>query len=723
LSERAERGAKPDRGPILDLTVRWRAGQVILAVAGIMAVLDLMRPLAPGASPRLRLAVTLVLGLGVAASALLSSLRSRGPFEQLAFYAFLVLCLDGLGQIIGPLGWPVWPLLTLLVAAVAVAEPPAIGFGVAALAGILTAADAAAGGFVAWRPAVAATLGWSALVLAINQGLRGEKRRLSAALAELARLHHGIDHLQDGVAEVPTPAPGTGLRQVSEQGRRSRQAERAAELDQWLGSLVTAARAALDAHAVLCFDFDREKEKAYLRAADGPAALVRDSVLDLKGDPFAFLLERGESFYATDFKRLLWSLPYYKGEVKVGSMIAVPVRAAGMVRGALVVDKLEVQALGGDEPALVQAFAGLVAEAMGQLRAAASREDVGTEFKAVYDVSRQISNLTDPVAIRVRLLSCARELVTHDGAAVILSDRAQTRYVVENAEGWANEFEGREVGMLERTWAAWLLKSDESSLLLDDLQGGRDRMPILVLDEGGARAESLLALALRTQQKTIGALVLTGKRGTFDSAAQRVLSIVANQAAGALHAGQMIDHARDVADHDGLTSLYNRRAFNDSLARAVAREDRQGGHFALLLLDIDRFKKLNDTYGHPAGDAALRHTAQLLAHQLRKSDLAARFGGEEFAVILASTDRGGAEHLAEKVRAEVERGRLVHDGARLGVTVSIGVAVWPGDGRDPAALVAAADRALYAAKEGGRNRVVSASAAPAVEDEVPQAPA
>ena len=178
----------------------------------------------------------------------------------------------------------------------------------------------------------------------------------------------------------------------------------------------------------------------------------------------------------------------------------------------------------------------------------------------------------------------------------------------------------------------------------------------------------------------------------------------------------MIDHARDVADHDGLTSLYNRRAFNDFLARAVAREDRQGGHFALLLLDIDRFKKLNDTYGHPAGDAALRHTAQLLTHQLRKSDLAARFGGEEFVVLLASTDHAGAEHLAEKVRAEVERGRLVYDGARLGVTVSIGLAVWPADGRDPEALVAAADRALYAAKESGRNRVVAASAVPAVPE-------
>ena len=696
--------------------MRWRTGQAILATAAVMAVLDLLRPLAPGASARLRLMVTLILGLGMAASALLSSLRSRGTSEQIAFYVFLVLCLDGLGQILGPLGWPVWPLLTLLIGAVAVAEPPSIGFGVAALAGLLMAADAAAGGFVAWRPAVAATMGWAALVLALNQALRGEKRRLSAALAELARVHHGIDHLQDGHAEIATPAPGTGLRQVSEQGRRSRQAERAAELDQWLGSLVAAARAALDAHAVLCFDFDREREKAYLRAADGPAALVRDSVLDLTGDPFAFLLERGESFYATDFKRLLWSLPYYKGEVKVGTMLAVPVRAAGVVRGALVVDKLEVQALGGEQPALVQAFAGLVAEAMGQLRAAASREDVGTEFKAVYDVSRQIANLTDPVAIRVRLLSCARELVAHEGAAVLMSDKAQIRYTVENAEGWANEFEGREVGLLERTWAAWLLKSDEASLLLDDLQSGRDRMPILVLDEGSARAESLLALALRTQQKTIGALILTGKRGTFDSATQRVLAIVANQAAGALHAGQMIDHARDVASHDGLTSLYNRRAFDDLLDRAVAREDRQGGHFALLLLDVDRFKKLNDTYGHPAGDAALRHTAQILTHQLRKSDLAARFGGEEFAVLLASTEHTGAQHLAEKVRAEIENGRLVYDGARLGVTVSIGVAVWPVDGRDPEALVAAADRALYAAKESGRNRVVGASAVAAVPE-------
>jgi diguanylate cyclase (GGDEF)-like protein len=477
--------------------------------------------------------------------------------------------------------------------------------------------------------------------------------------------------------------------------------------------VVTTAQSALDAHAVAYFDFDREQDKAYLRAAEGPPTLVRDAVLPLNSDPFAFVVHRGESFYATDYKKLLWSLPFYKGEVKVGTLVAVPVRTAGVVRGALVADRLEIQSWSGGEPALLRSFAEMVAEAIGQVRAASRREDVGTEFKAVYDVSRQLANLTDPVAIRLRLLACARDLVAHDSAAVVMSDRAQTRYVVENAQGWASEYEGREVGLLERTWTAWLLKQEEPSVLLDDLAGDKTRMPVMVLDEGAGRTESLLAVALRTQQKTIGALLLTGKKGTFDSAAQRVLTILANQAAGALHAGQMIDHAREAAIHDALTGLHNRRAFNESLERSVARQDRQGGSFVLLLLDIDHFKRLNDTFGHPAGDAALRNTAQLLERHLRKSDLAARYGGEEFAVILASTDRAGGLHLAEKVRSTVEGGHLVFDGARLSVTVSVGMAVWPEDGREAAALVAAADRALYAAKQAGRNRVVEAARLPA----------
>jgi two-component system cell cycle response regulator len=238
----------------------------------------------------------------------------------------------------------------------------------------------------------------------------------------------------------------------------------------------------------------------------------------------------------------------------------------------------------------------------------------------------------------------------------------------------------------------------------------------LVLDEGAGRGESLLAHPLRARNRTLGALLVTGRPGAFDATSHRVLEILANQAAATLSVIQLMERHKGLAARDGLTGLYNRRSFDELLALAVAREERRPqGTFALLMLDLDHFKKLNDTFGHPAGDAALKHAAQTVTQRIRKNDLLARYGGEEFTVILDGADLAKAGELAERVRDALAKGQIVFEGARLGVTASIGLAVWPGDGRDGATLLAAADRALYAAKQAGRNRVVAASslAAPA----------
>jgi diguanylate cyclase (GGDEF)-like protein len=269
------------------------------------------------------------------------------------------------------------------------------------------------------------------------------------------------------------------------------------------------------------------------------------------------------------------------------------------------------------------------------------------------------------------------------------------------------------VALTERTWAAWVLRSGDDPYLLDNVAGHKDRMPILVLDEGANRAESLVAVPLKARKRTLGALVITGRRGAFDAAASRVLGVLANQAAAALSTIQLKDNIRELAARDGLTGLYNRRSFDDQLRHALGREDRQKGRLALVLLDIDHFKKLNDTFGHPAGDAVLRHTAHVVERHLRRGDEAARFGGEEFAIILPGADETGARRLAERVRGGVEKAQLVFEGARLSVTVSLGVAVWPSDGKDEETLLSAADRALYSAKQAGRNRVAAASSLPA----------
>jgi diguanylate cyclase (GGDEF)-like protein len=619
---------------------------------------------------------------------------------------------DGIGQVVGSDGWPTWPLMAVLVAAVAVAEPLSLALGVAALAALLSVADSAAAGFASFRPALAAGVGYGALALAVNRALIGEKRRLSQTLAELAKLRYGIDQLEDeGAAAARPHTPAHALKQVSEEGRRARQLDRAAELDEALGRLVGVARTALQAHGVFYFDVDRAREAAYLRAFAAPSSLVAPQLrLPLASDPFAFVLDRKASFYATDFKRLLWALPYYKGEVKAGSLLAVPVRTGDVIIGVLVADRLEVQSFTGPEPEMLNAFATLAADAILQARAALSREEADLEFKAVYPLSQKLATLSREGEVCELLLRSARNLVGLEGAAVVMTDELLSRYLVAESHGWMAEYRRREVGLSEKTWAAWVLRSAEDPYLLDDVAGHEERMPVLVLDEGAGRAESLLTVPLRARNRTLGALALTGRRGAFDSASQRVLAILANQAAATLSLIRDKEKQAELAVRDGLTGLYNRRAFGELLAQAVAREDRQGGRFALLLLDLDHFKKLNDTYGHPAGDAALRGAAEVLKRHLRRGDQAARYGGEEFVAILPGTDDGGARHLAERVREAVQKHRIVFEGARITLTASFGYAVWPGDGKDAEALLAAADRALYAAKEGGRNRVMGAAA-------------
>ena len=493
---------RPPADPVLDIRVRWRAGKVLLGLAATLTLVALVRPLAPWSPDWLKAGDALLLGLGVTAAALLASLRGRKLPETLALQAFLVLSVDALGQVIGARGFPVWPLMTLLVAALAVAEGLPLALAVAGQATLLALADAVRplfpplppGGAPPFdgKPVLAAALGYFALAFAVNRALAGEKSRLSATLAELARLEHGIEQLDDeptGAPASPTSA-AEALRQVTGEGRRARQLDRASELDEALQRIVDVAHLAVGAHAVLYFDLDRQREQAHLRVARGPAALLPGCAAPLGADPFSFVVERGQPFYATDFKRLLWELPWYRGQVKVGSLLVVPVRAGDVIVGALVADRLEIQAFTANEPRLLDGFAGLAAEALQRARASLGREELDAEFKAVYPLSQRLATLSREAEVRELLLRAARHLATLEGGAVAMADDLDTRYVVEAGFGWPAEFLKREVSLDERTWASWVLRSAEESYLLDNVGGQKEPMPVFVLDEGTGRARS-----------------------------------------------------------------------------------------------------------------------------------------------------------------------------------------------------------------------------------------
>lgn len=163
---------------------------------------------------------------------------------------------------------------------------------------------------------------------------------------------------------------------------------------------------------------------------------------------------------------------------------------------------------------------------------------------------------------------------------------------------------------------------------------------------------------------------------------------------------------QEAALHDGLTGAYNKGHFLQRLQTEVAYAKRHQTPLSLLMLDVDHFKRINDTCGHPVGDYVLAALAQIIQGTIRAEDLFARFGGEEFAVLCRGETANNALVLAERIRSAVETFGFEHQGRRLGVTVSVGVASWFDQPHSATQVIADADEALYKAKNSGRNRVV-----------------
>jgi diguanylate cyclase (GGDEF)-like protein len=203
--------------------------------------------------------------------------------------------------------------------------------------------------------------------------------------------------------------------------------------------------------------------------------------------------------------------------------------------------------------------------------------------------------------------------------------------------------------------------------------------------------------------ETLGALIATSPdEDAFGPDELRLLDAIAGQAAAAVENARLYA----LANVDGLTGLYCRRYFDARIAEEMERSRRFGTSFALIMLDLDDFKQLNDSLGHLAGDRALRGVAAIAASQLRGVDLAARWGGEELAFLLPRTSLVDAHAVAERIREAVATHVIAERGQTRRITASLGVAGWAESGADErSSLVARADAALYRAKAAGKNRV------------------
>ncbi|MBW2731196.1 MAG: GGDEF domain-containing protein [Deltaproteobacteria bacterium] len=223
---------------------------------------------------------------------------------------------------------------------------------------------------------------------------------------------------------------------------------------------------------------------------------------------------------------------------------------------------------------------------------------------------------------------------------------------------------------------------------------------------GTLRPKNVALVPLRAEGRTVGLIVLALDAEDLDSRSSEFLSAVSSMGGPSLQNSMLHAKLTELAAIDELTGLLNRRFGMRRLGEEYSRSIRHGVPLSVLMMDVDHFKRFNDTHGHDAGDEVLRVVGNLLDDAVRAGDIACRYGGEEFIIVAPGTGAADAGVMAERVRRKIETTTVKHAGQTMKVTMSIGIATWPMLACSaPEELVTAADAALYYAKEAGRNIV------------------
>jgi diguanylate cyclase (GGDEF)-like protein len=317
-------------------------------------------------------------------------------------------------------------------------------------------------------------------------------------------------------------------------------------------------------------------------------------------------------------------------------------------------------------------------------------------------LNRTAQELASSLQIHELIEAIARETLgaIPEAELIALSRReapSDDQLVVDSYDREREQFERHRVPANEGVSA--LVLRERRPICIADLR--REKLDVGVRNEPGVR--SWLGVPIVVYDEAVGVLsVQSRERGAFGADQQRVLEAIGAQAAVAIQNSLLYE----LATVDGLTGLYVRRYFDSRIKEEMERSKRFETPFSLVILDIDDFKKLNDTHGHTVGDRVLREVAQVMRKSMRGVDIAARFGGEEFAFILPRTSIVDAHAMAERIRADVSEARVQAGGLVLKVTASLGVACYPESGEvDTSELIRRADIALYRAKATGKNRV------------------
>lgn len=457
--------------------------------------------------------------------------------------------------------------------------------------------------------------------------------------------------------------------------------------------------------AVLWFTDDTNERFKILEAFSSSGLLAKGDFSAQEGLLSGVVRSGGTPLRLTLSPGARKDLPYYRHPEAVGALLAVPIMNDEHLHGLIVIDRLEPEPFSDLELDVAQTAGTQAMRVMVNENHLRRLDKSQNEYFLLAEVSKALSQTLDRAGLLKVALEATRSIAPFDFAAIVVTRLGETTGEVIAAwpedMGISGSYYESESNLID-----WVVRNN-TPLVYHDFKTLPRRPVIFCREEKLKNVASLLIVPLRVKGQVKGAFVLLSTEVDFFSEdLQHIFQIIANQMAVSMENAEIYAQVEQMAITDPLTGLFNKRYFAGRMDEILSRAERHDDTLAVVMLDIDHFKQVNDTYGHPLGDVVLKEVAKELKDSLRKIDLLARFGGEEFVLLLDATDADNAKRKAESLRERIAQLDFhAESGRHFNIHISLGMALFPEDGRQQDELIEKADVALYNSKKAGRNRV------------------
>jgi diguanylate cyclase (GGDEF)-like protein len=466
------------------------------------------------------------------------------------------------------------------------------------------------------------------------------------------------------------------------------------ELDEVLQQILTIARDYFHLQNVAILLMD--KEELYVRCQVG---------WDAGHDEVRFPIGTGITGAAAHQKRPIYAADvtkdarYILSAKNTRSELAVPLMVRDHVVGVLDCQSENLNHFDSETIDLLTLFSTQASMALQNARLYSLERQRASQLEAINAIAQQMTAVLDLKELLSKVCLLIQQAFQVCQVSVLLKDEDDLVLRASHGKLTGRAPEGGRLPADEGLWQRALAAG--KTLIENDMKAPDFGLSV----ETG----SSMCIPLVSFGQTLGVLVLdTARAGAFNLNDIQPLESVADICATAIQNAHYVERVKQLAYLDGLTGIFNRRFFELRIVEEMDRARRYGSGLAILMVDIDQFKRLNDEFGHLLGDEVLRQVSSIFHQQLRKIDVLCRFGGEEFAILLSQTNAVHALGVAEKLRKTVEAWQF--PGVPRAVTISGGTANYPEHGSTRDELVKAADAGLYLAKQAGRNRVCLAPA-------------